>query len=324
MHTVCQRRVQTPTRTTGDRPPTPRPGSRSPAPPATPARSCCGCCRGIRRSVDRRDLFRLGVRRGAAAAGAGAHLGRRDHAARRRRARRAKPTSCSWRCPIRRRRSSAPRSSRPACASIDLSGAFRLRDAAARVALVSGNAPHAGRRGLRPDRARARRGRRRAAGRQSGLLSRRRRCWRWRRWWPQGSCRRRRRHRRREVRRVGRRQDAVGAHALLRVPWQPLGVRRLRPPARRRDRAGARPSRSRSRRTWCRSTAAFWPRSTCASRRGTTEEPLGDVFERAYADDTFVRLTGVVAAGDQARRAHELLRHRLACRSVRAARFSCR
>ena len=34
-------------------------------------------------------------------------------------------------------------------------------------------------------------------------------------------------------------------------------------------------------------------------------------FERAYADAPFVRLTGDDAAGDQARGAHQLLRHRL-------------
>src|SRR4030095_7843941 len=44
---------------------------------------------------------------------------------------------------------------------------------------------------------------------------------------------------RREIRRLGRRQNALGAHALLGEPWQRRGLRRVRPPPHRRDRAGA-------------------------------------------------------------------------------------
>ena len=123
--------------------------------------------------------------------------------------------------------------------------------------------------------------RRRAARGWSPIpaATRRRRCWRSRRCVDAGLlARRRRHHRRREVGRVGRRQDAVRADALLRGPRQPVGVRRVRPPPRRRDRAGRRAARSRSCRTWCRSTAASSRRSTCACAPGTTEEALGDVL----------------------------------------------
>ncbi len=49
---------------------------------------------------------------------------------------------------------------------------------------------------------------------------------------------------------------------------------------------------------------------------GTTEEALGDVLEHAYAGRD-VRAPGrILASGDQARGAHQLLRHRLACGSV--------
>ncbi len=64
---------------------------------------------------------------------------------------------------------------------IDLSGAFRLRDDARARAVVSGNAPAAGRRRLRPDRARARRRRRARGSSPTRAATRRRRCWRWRR-----------------------------------------------------------------------------------------------------------------------------------------------
>ena len=83
---------------------------------------------------------------------------------------RAKPTSCSSRCPTRRPPSSAPALVDAGVRVIDLSGAFRLRDAGARARWYpETHALPAGRR-LRPHRARARRRRARAAGRQSGLL----------------------------------------------------------------------------------------------------------------------------------------------------------
>ena len=122
---------------------------------------------------------------------------------------------------------------------IDLSGAFRLRDAAAARAVVSGNAAAARRawptaspsanatpspaRGWSPTRA----------------AIRRPRCWRSRRWWLPALL-------------------AAGADIIVdaksgvsgagktpserthfsEVPRQPLGVRRVQPPPRRRDRAG--------------------------------------------------------------------------------------
>ena len=52
---------------------------------------------------------------------------------------------------------------------------------------------------------------------------------------------------------------------------------------------------------------------------GTTEDAVGDVLERAYARRHVRPARRRGAARDQARRAHELLRHRLAGRSRRAA-----
>ena len=58
---------------------------------------------------------------------------------------------------------------------------------------------------------------------------------------------------------------------------------------------------------------------------GTTDGARSrDVYGRAYAGAPFVRLTGEHAAGDQARRAHELLRHRLELDAATAAWSSCR
>ena len=61
---------------------------------------------------------------------------------------------------------------------IDLSGAFRIRDDAARVAVVSGDEVAAGRRGVRPDRALQGRRARRARSSPIPAAIRRRRCWR--------------------------------------------------------------------------------------------------------------------------------------------------
>ena len=104
----------------------------------------------------------------------------------------------------------------------------------------------------------------------------------------------RRHHRRRQIRRVRRGEDAVGADAFFRVPRQPLGLRGLQPPPRRRDRAGdRRPG----------SNVTFTPHLVPLDRGlmatiyvrvapGTTEQALAEVFERAYAGATFVRLVG--------------------------------
>ena len=64
--------------------------------------------------------------------------------------------------------------------------------------------------------------------------------------------------------------------------------------------------------TWYPSTAASWRRSTPACGPGTTADEVGQALEAAYAGRPFVRLTRRSAARDQARGAHELLRHRLA------------
>ena len=110
--------------------------SASPAPPATPARSCCACSRGIRRRVDRGDV-----------------VGR--PAARRGRCRRSRASGTAPVTPLVARRARrdadvvflalpdaaaaelAPRLVDAGVRVIDLSGAFRLRDAAARAPLVS-------------------------------------------------------------------------------------------------------------------------------------------------------------------------------------------
>ena len=140
---------------------------------------------------------------------------------------------------------------------------------------------------------------------------------------PLARCRssrsRRGRHRRREVGRVRRRQDAVGAHALFRVSRQHVGVRRLRTPPRggNRDRALAR--RSRSRRTWRRSTAASWPPFTSACRQAHPKTNWPPVYRSRLQERPFIRLARLGAAGDQARRPHQLLRHRMARRSRQAA-----
>ena len=64
------------------------------------------------------------------------------------------------------------------------------------------------------------------------------------------------------------------------------------PPARRRNRAGARRGRSRSCRTWCRSIAASSRRSTCACAPGTTEADDCRRLCRRVRAAPFVRLTG--------------------------------
>ena len=54
---------------------------------------------------------------------------------------------------------------------------------------------------------------------------------------------------------------------------------------------------------------------------GVDEAAVGAALQAAYATSPFVRLTGARSAGDQARRPHELLRHRLARRAAgRSAR----
>ena len=204
----------------------------------------------------------------------------------------------------------------------DLSGAFRLRDADLRRRWY----PHtpdgalAGR--LRTDRAVSRRAARIEPGRVRGLLSDRRD--------PRAAaaarCRAARRqrhadHHRREVGRVRRRQDADRADALQRVPRQPLGVRRVRSPACRRDRTGARdrgdvraaPAADRSRHPRNDLRDAGAQRGRSRGERGAARGLRGFAVRPAHRRGS---------AGDQARGAHELLRHRLACARARAVR-SC-
>ena len=96
----------------------------------------------------------------------------------------------------------------------------------------------------------------------------------------------------------------------------------LRPSARRRDGTGARRGRSRSCRTSCRSIAAFSRRSTATSAPGTTAEQIADAFNAAYRERAVRPADGRRAAGDQARRVDELLRHRLAVRRRRRGGWS--
>ncbi len=256
--------------------------------------------------------------RAAAAAGAGAHLGGHGHCRSTSIAWSPTPTSSSSRCPRRH-----PPSSRRSCSSaalrvIDLSGAFRIRDDARRRA------------GIR----RRRRCRRRHRLRVLRTASRRHRGRR-------GSCPipgcyptaalialeplaaaglldgpvvvdAKSGH-------LRRRQDAVRSDALLRESRERRGLRRLLAPPHRRDRAGARHGRSRSCRTWCRSIAASSRRSTRRCGRARPRQQVADALHAAYANAPFVRLTGDDAARDQARRAHQLLRHRLEGGRRRAA-----
>ena len=124
-------------------------------------------------------------------------------------------------------------------------------------------------------------------------------------------------HHRREVGRLGRRQDADRADAFQRVPRQHVGVRRVRSPPRRGDRAGAR--RAGDVRAAPRADRPRHPRDDLrAARSPACDEPaIASALQAAYADSPFVRLTGGDLPGDQARRAHELLRHRLARRTRR-------
>ena len=100
----------------------------------------------------------------------------------------ARPTSSSWRCPTRRQRSSAPGSSSDGVRVIDLSGAFRLRDAGGAIAVVSGNARRAGGHRLRADGVRARRRPKRATSSPTPGAIRRPRCWRSSRWSMRACC----------------------------------------------------------------------------------------------------------------------------------------
>ena len=167
----------------------------------------------------------------------------------------------------------------------------------------------AGRHRVRPGRAGSRRPRLRAAHLVPGLLSDRRAH-------RTGAARsrraaRRRRHRRRQVGRLGRRQGADRAHALLREPRQRRGLRPVLAPPHARDRAGA----GRPAGDVRAAPGAARPRHPRDDLRPREEGH----HQRGHRRALRRRLQGRrlrarhrrPAAGDQARRAHQLLRHRL-------------
>ncbi len=148
--------------------------------------------------------------------------------------------SCFWRCPENAAADLAPPLVATGVRVIDLSGAFRIRDDAARSrwypatkALPAGAAY-----GL-TEHYKCRRARRRAR-RQPRLLSDGGAAGAAAAWTSRAARHGRRRHHRREVRHLRRGPRAERSHALLREPRLGLGVRRLRSSARRGDGTGAR------------------------------------------------------------------------------------
>ena len=266
---------------------------RSPAPPAIPARNCCASSRGIRRSRSpppcRRappaGRARRFLRSPALWDGDIEPLVARDAA--------READIVFLALPDKAAAELAPALVDAGVRVIDLSGAFRLRDKAQRARWYPETHAHSRRARLRPDRARARRGGAGAARREPGLLSD---------GGPAGAGAarqggspraRRRRHRRREVRRVRRRQDADRAHALLRSATAacPPTACSATGTGRKSNRGSA--ARSRSRRTSCRSTAAF---STTIYVRVAARHDRGAARRRVQRAPTattpFVRLTG--------------------------------
>ena len=147
------------------------------------------------------------------------------------------PTRCSWRCPIEAAAHIAPELLARGKRVFDLSGAFRLRDGAARRRWY----PHT----QEPTSSVA-----------YGLTERYRQAIATRRWWPVPVAIRPRRfwrcsrcvqagliesadHHRRQVGRLGRGQNADRADAFQRVPRQHLRLRGVRAPPCGRDRTGA-------------------------------------------------------------------------------------
>ena len=299
--------------------------SPSPAPPATPGRNCCALLARHPAVALTAAMSSGAASAGAAAAGAArlwdgaiTPLDRRRAGAR---GRRRVPGAA--RHGGRRARAGAGRRRRPRHRSVGRVPAARRGDARARWYPETHALP--GGRGLRPDRARARRPCAARGWSPTRAAIRPPRCSRSRRWsTPALLVAGRRHHRRRQVGRVGRRQDADRADALLRSARQPVGLRRVRPPPRRRDRAGARPRRSPSRRTWCRSTAASWRRSTCACRPARPRRRSADVYRAG------LRRRDLRPAGRRRRcRRSSTSRTRTSATSAgasirRAARSSCR
>ena len=157
-------------------------------------------------------------------------------AARHRRARRGS-TPCSWRCPEHAAAEVAPLLLARGKRVFDLSGAFRLARRRAASSLVSENARAAVGVVYRLDRAEPRSAARRDAGRVPGLLSDRRDA-RAAAAAP-GRADRAADHHRRQVGHLGAGKTPTERTHFSRESRQPVGLRRLQPPARRRDRAGA-------------------------------------------------------------------------------------
>ena len=125
-----------------------------------------------------------------------------------------------------------------------------------------------------------------------------------------GGARLGRHHHRRQVRRLGRRQGADRADALLRSGREPVSLRRLRAPARRRDRAGA--GRAGDLRAAPGAARPRHPRDDLRARAGRHDRGRHQRRLRARLQGLAVHpAAGRRAAGHQARGAHELLRHRL-------------
>ena len=228
-----------------------------------------------------------------AAAPPGSGLGRPGRAAQSGAARRRVSTSCFSRCRKAAAAELAPPLVDAGVRVIDLSGAFRIRDDAARVALVSGDEVAAGGRRVRPDRAlQERRARTRSSSPIPGCyptaallallpLAQARACSTRRRTSsstrsPASPARAARRAIARTSPRITARSRRTASSAIATSPrWSRSSARR-----------------SRSCRTSCRSIAAFSRRSTCSVAPGTTAEQIADAFTAAYADEPFVRLTG--------------------------------
>ena len=221
-----------------------------------------------------------------------------------------RPTSCFWRCPKRRPRSWRRRCSRSGMRVIDLSGAFRLRDDGAAREVVSGDRVAAERRGLRPDRVRARRDQVGAAVVESRLLPDRVAAR------PAAAAARgpaeagRRHHHRREVGHLRRGQGGDRSHALLGEPRQRRRLRPVRPPPHAGDGAGARPGGDV--RAAPGAARSRHPLEHLCAPRARHDGRGGDRRVRARVCRCAVRAPDRRdAARDQARRAHQLLRHRL-------------
>ena len=267
-------------------------------------------------AADAGDVVGRGVG-GAAAAGAGAGVERRDRRRSIRDALAREADLVFLALPDTAAAELAPALLDAGVRVIDLSGAFRLRDAALRARWYPETQRAAGRASpTASPSASAAGGARARSWSPIPAAIRPRRCSRWRRWsapacsspaptsssTPSRACRA-----------PARRRPSGRIFPRCTAACRPTASSTTST-APRSSRGSA--ARSPSRRTWCRSTAASWRRSTCASRRARPTTRCATVYERGLRDATFVRLVGADAAGDQARRAHQFLRHRLAGRSV--------